>query len=418
MSADGGAVQGPSRALDVEAVRDDFPILGSTVRGKPLVYLDNAATTQKPRAVVEAVNRFYTRECSNVHRGVHRLSELATASFEGARDAVRRFIGAADRSEIVFTSGATAAINLVAHSFGAANVGRDDEILITHLEHHANIVPWQLLCERSGARLRVIPVDDDGRPVLDHLDRLIGDRTRIVCATHTSNALGTHVPLGTIIAEAHRRGVPVLVDGAQAMAHAAVDVRALDCDFFAFSSHKMFGPTGIGVLYGKRELLERMPPFLGGGEMIMSVSHEGTTYKEPPYRFEAGTPDIAGAAGLGAAVGYLESLGLDRIAAHEGELLRYALARLGGVPRLSLLGASPDGGSIVSFTVDGVHPHDLGTALDFEGVAVRAGHHCAQPLMERFGVSATVRASFACYNTRREVDVLVAALGRAIELLG
>jgi cysteine desulfurase/selenocysteine lyase len=404
--------------LDVERLREEFPILRSTVRGKPLVYLDNAATTQKPRPVIEAVHRFYSEDCSNVHRGVHRLSERATLAFEGAREKVRRFIGAAEPSEIVFTSGTTGAINLVARSFGSRFVGRDDEILISHLEHHSNIVPWQLVCEQAGARLRVVPVNDDGELILDAFDDLLGDRTRLVCVTHTSNAVGTRVPLERIIDRARARGVPVLVDGAQAMAHGKVDVRKLDCDFFAFSGHKMFGPTGIGVLYGKAEKLEHMPPFLSGGEMIRNVTFEKTTFKEPPYRFEAGTPDIAGAIGLGAAVDWLERVDIERVAAHDRELLGYATERLREIPRVRLTSASPRRSSILSFVVEGLHAHDVGTALDIEGVAVRAGHHCAQPLMERFGVPATVRASLACYNTREEIDRMAAALRKAIEVLG
>jgi cysteine desulfurase/selenocysteine lyase len=404
--------------LDVEQLRGDFPILRSTVRGKPLVYLDNAASTQKPRTVIEAVERYYTAECSNVHRGLHRLSERATQSFEAARDKIQRFVGAADRREIVFTSGTTGAINLVAHAFGSCFVGRDDEIVISHLEHHSNIVPWQLLCERVGAKLRVAPINDQGELIPEAFDSLLNDRTRLVCVTHTSNALGTRLPVEWIIELAHERDVPVLLDGAQAVAHAKVDVQALDCEFFAFSGHKMFGPTGVGVLYGKADWLERLPPFLGGGEMIHTVTFEKTTFKEPPQRFEAGTPDIAGAIGLGAAADYLQSVGMERIAAHERDLIRYALERLREIPRVRLIGASPHRASIVSFTVDGLHPHDLGTALDFEGVAVRAGHHCAQPLMERFNVPATVRASMACYNTREEIDVLAMAVGKAIEVLG
>jgi cysteine desulfurase/selenocysteine lyase len=404
--------------LDVEQLRGDFPILRSTVRGKPLVYLDNAASTQKPRTVIEAVERYYTAECSNVHRGLHRLSERATQSFEAARDKIQRFVGAADRREIVFTSGTTGAINLVAHAFGSCFVGRDDEIVISHLEHHSNIVPWQLLCERVGAKLRVAPINDQGELIPEAFDSLLNDRTRLICVTHTSNALGTRLPVEWIIELAHERDVPVLLDGAQAVAHAKVDVQALDCEFFAFSGHKMFGPTGVGVLYGKADWLERLPPFLGGGEMIHTVTFEKTTFKEPPQRFEAGTPDIAGAIGLGAAADYLQSVGMERIAAHERDLIRYALERLREIPRVRLIGASPHRASIVSFTVDGLHPHDLGTALDFEGVAVRAGHHCAQPLMERFNVPATVRASMACYNTREEIDVLAMAVGKAIEVLG
>ncbi len=409
---------GATDPLDVARLREDFPILRVRVRGKPLVYLDNAASSQKPRTVIEAVQRFYTEQSSNVHRGLHRLSEQATASFEGARDKIQRYINAADPREIVFTSGTTAAINLVAHAFGGRVVGAGDEIVISHLEHHSNIVPWQLLAERTDARLRVAPIDDTGALIPDAFESLLNERTRLVAISHTSNAIGTQLPVSWIVQTAHSRGIPVLIDGAQAMPHGRVDVQALDCDFFALSGHKMFGPTGIGVLYGKLERLEAMPPFLGGGDMIHSVTLEKSTFKEPPHRFEAGTPDIAGAIGLGAAVDYLESVGVERISAHERNLLAYTLERIREVPGVRLIGTAPERAGIVSFTIDGLHPHDLGTALDFEGVAVRAGHHCAQPLMERFGVPATVRASLACYNTHEEIDALIAALGQAIEVLG
>jgi len=407
-----------TRPLDVARLREDFPILRVEVRGKPLVYLDNAASAQKPRAVIDAVERFYAEQSSNVHRGLHRLSELATELFEGSREKLRRYINAADPREIVFTGGTTGAINLVAHAFGGRAVGAGDEIVISHLEHHSNIVPWQLLAERAGARLRVAPIDDTGALIAEAFESLLNERTRLVAVSHTSNAIGTRLPVKWIARTAHARGIPVLLDGAQAMPHGRVDVQALDCDFLALSGHKMFGPTGIGALYGKLERLNEMPPFLGGGDMIHSVTLEKSTYKDPPHRFEAGTPDIAGAIGLGAAVDYLESVGPERIAAHERDLLAYALERMRQFPGVKLIGTAPERAGIVSFTIDGVHPHDLGTALDFEGVAVRAGHHCAQPLMERFGVPATVRASLACYNTRDEIDALVAALGQAIEVLG
>jgi len=398
--------------------RGDFPVLERKVHGVPLVYLDSAATTQKPRAVIEAIRSFYARRNANVHRGLHTLSAEATREFEEVRRKVGRFIGAASDREVVFTGGTTAAINLVAHSFGQRFVRAGDEVLITQMEHHSNLVPWQLLCERSGARLRVVPIDDAGELMLDEYRRLLGPRTRIVAVTHTSNALGTRNPLDTIVGEARARGVPVLVDAAQAMAHGRLDVQRLGCDFAAFSGHKMFGPTGIGVLWGRYELLEQMPPFLGGGEMIEKVRFSGTTYKLPPDRFEAGTPDISGVVGLGAAVDYLEAAGLDRIASHDAELLAYASDRLAEVPGLVRIGTARDRASILSFNLEGIHSHDVAQWLDGEGVAVRAGHHCAQPIMERFGVSSTVRASLACYNTREDIDVLVRALLKTIEVMG
>jgi len=412
------AERGETSRLDPYKLREDFPILGRRVHSKPLVYLDNAASTHKPRAVIDAVGRYYLTHYSNVHRGLHKLSSESTEAFEAARSKIQRFIGARDRNEIVFTSGTTGSINLVAHSFGGRFVGEGDEILITQMEHHSNIVPWQLLCERTGARLRFVPLDDSGELILEKYEELLGPRTRLVALSHTSNALGTRNPLGHVIRVAHERGVPVLVDGAQAVAHEKIDVAAMGCDFFAFSGHKMFAPTGVGVLYGRGELLEKMPPFLGGGEMIRSVTLEKTTYKDPPYRFEAGTPDIAGAIGLGFAVDYLESVGMDRIATHDDELLDYATRRLAEIPRLRLIGTARDKSSIVSFVLDDIHPHDVGTIIDLEGVAVRAGHHCAQPVMERYDVPATVRASLACYNTREDVDALVGGIHRVIEVLG
>jgi len=398
--------------------RKDFPILERKIHGQPLVYLDNAATTQKPRVVIEAVERYYARECANVHRGLHLLSAEATVAFEGSREKVRQFIHAPSVDEIVFTSGTSAAINLVAHSFGRRFVREGDEVLITEMEHHSNIVPWQLLCERSGAKLRVVPINDEGELELDQYETMLGPRTRIVAVTHTSNALGTRNPLSRMIESAHAIGVPVLVDAAQAMAHEIVDVSASGCDFLAFSGHKMFGPTGVGVLYGRYDLLEAMPPFLGGGEMIERVSFDGTTFKAPPQRFEAGTPDIAGVIGLGAAIDYLTGAGLDRIARHDADLLAYANERLGEVPGLRMIGTAEDKSSILSFDLDKVHSHDVGQWLDGDGVAVRAGHHCAQPVMDRFGVSSTVRASLACYNNREDVDALVRALLKTIEVMG
>jgi cysteine desulfurase/selenocysteine lyase len=408
---------GPGPDSSPNPFRKDFPVLERSIHGKPLVYLDNAATTQKPRQVIEAVERYYARDCANVHRGLHLLSAEATVAFEGVRDKVRRFINAPSISEIVFTSGTSMAINLVAHSFGRRFVGEGDDVVITEMEHHSNIVPWQLLCERSGANLRVVPINDDGELELDRYEQLLGPRTRIVAVTHTSNALGTRNPLSRIIESAHAVGAMVLVDAAQAMAHEIVDVSKLGCDFLAFSGHKMLGPTGVGVLYGRYDLLEAMPPFLGGGEMIERVSFEGTTYKAPPSRFEAGTPDIAGVIGLGAAVDYLTRAGLDRITRHDTELLAYATARLSEVPGLRMVGTAKDKSSILSFNLAQVHSHDVGQWLDGDGVAVRAGHHCAQPVMDRFGVSSTVRASLACYNTREDVDTLVLALLKTIEVM-
>jgi cysteine desulfurase/selenocysteine lyase len=401
--------------FDVEAIRRQFPVLAQRPHGKRLAYLDSGATAQKPQAVIDAVTRFYDRDNSNVHRGVYDLAERATAAFEGARRKVARFLHAEPR-EVIFTRGTTESVNLVAQSWGRANVGPGDEILLTGMEHHSNIVPWQLLAEEKGARLVVVPVDDEGRVHLADFERLIGPRTRIVAVTHVSNALGTVNPVKEIVALAHSRGVPVLVDGAQAVPHMKVDVRDLDADFYAFSGHKMFGPTGIGVLYGKARILEAMPPWQGGGDMILSVSFSGTRFNTIPHKFEAGTPDAAGAVGLGAAVDWLEGLDRAGAEAHERDLLEYATRRLREIPGLRIIGTAPGKAAVISFVMDGVHPHDVGTILDREGVAVRAGHHCAQPLMERFGVPATVRASFALYNDREDVDQLVRGLHRVREM--
>ena len=402
--------------FDVAKVRADFPILAQEVRGRPLVYLDSAASAQKPQAVIDAISRFYTHDNANVHRGVHTLSERATAAFESAREKVARFLHAKSDKEIVFVRGTTEAINLVAQTFGRKNVGPGDEVLITALEHHANIVPWQMLCEQVGAKLKQLPVDTHGDLVLDRLDELLTPRTRILAVTHVSNALGTVVPVKELIRRAHARGVPVLVDGAQTVTHFPVDVVDLDCDFYAFSGHKLFGPMGIGVLYGKKERLESMPPYQGGGDMILSVTMEKTLYNRVPYRFEAGTPDVAGAVGLGAAIDYLERVGLEAIAAHDRALLAYAEQVLGSVPGLRILGQGRERSGVVSFVMEDIHPHDVGTILDREGVAVRTGHHCAQPLMQCFGVAATVRASMALYNTREDVDALVRGLHKVREV--
>ncbi len=409
---------GAATGLDADRLRADFPILAQEVHGKPLVYLDNGASTQKPNAVIDAVGDFYARDYANIHRGVHTLSERATAAFEGARDRVQRFLNAADRHEIVFTRGTTEAVNLVAASFGGQRIGAGDEIILTGMEHHSNIVPWQLLAERVGAQIRVVPLFDDGSLDLEAYVALFGPRTRLVAVVHVSNALGTVNPVAEMIATAHAHGVPVLVDGAQAVAHARVDVQALDCDFYAFSAHKIYGPSGIGALYGRRELLEAMPPWQGGGDMIRTVAFEGSTWADPPYRFEAGTPHIAGAVGLVAALDYVDGIGLDAIAAHEHDLLAYGTALLEQVPGLRLIGTAADKAAILSFVIDGVHAHDIGTVLDFEGVAVRAGHHCAMPVMTRYGVPATARASLGLYNTRADIDALVRALQRVTEMFG
>jgi cysteine desulfurase / selenocysteine lyase len=392
--------------IDVEKIRRDFPILARDVRGKKLVYLDNAATSQKPRVVIDALSRYYEQENANIHRGVHFLSELATAEHERARQTVQQFINAADAKEIVFVRGTTEAINLVAQTYGRVHVGSGDEVLITAMEHHSNIVPWQLLCEEKGAKLRVAPINDDGELLLEEFAKLLTPRTRIVAVAHVSNALGTVNPLRQMIQLAHQKNIPVLVDGAQAVPHMKVDVQALDCDFYAFSSHKMFGPTGMGVLYGKASLLEAMPPYQGGGEMISSVTFEKTTYNKLPFKFEAGTPNIAGAIALGAAIEYLNEIGMNKIAAYEHELLEYATRKVSAIPGVRLIGTAKEKAGVLSFVIEGIHPHDVGTILDQEGIAIRTGHHCAQPIMDRFGIPATARASFAFYNTKEEVDAL------------
>jgi len=402
--------------FDVQRVRDDFPILRQKVRGKPLVYLDNAATSQKPRAVLDALQHYYAADNANVHRGVHLLSERATQDYEGARAKIRDFLNAADDREIVFVRGATEAINLVAQTYGRKNIREGDEVLITAMEHHSNIVPWQMLCEEKGAVLRVAPINDDGELLLDEFEKLLTPRTRIVSVVHVSNSLGTVNPVKRIVEMAHARGVPVLVDGAQSAPHLPINVRELGCDFFTFSGHKLFGPTGVGVLYGREALLEAMPPYQGGGDMIRTVSFEKTTYNGLPYKFEAGTPHIAGGIGLGAAVDYLQALDWEAVAAHEHDLLTYATAALSEVPGLRLIGTAREKAAVVSFVLEGVHPHDIGTILDQEGVAIRTGHHCTQPLMDRFGVPATARASFAFYNTREEIDALVRGIHKVREV--
>jgi cysteine desulfurase/selenocysteine lyase len=404
--------------LDAATYRKDFPSLNQSVHGKPLVYLDNAATAQTPVPVIEAIRNFYLQDCANVHRGVHELSQRATEHYENARVEVQRFIGAGDSSEIIYTRGTTESINLVAHSYGRTHVQPGDEVLISAIEHHSNIVPWQMLCEERGGKLRVAPINQAGELLMDEFEKLLTDRTRIVAVTHVSNALGTINPVKRIIELAHQRGIPVLIDGAQAVPHMKVNVRELDCDFYALSSHKMFGPTGIGILYGKRDLLKEMPPYQGGGDMIASVTFEKTTYNTLPYKFEAGTPNIADAIGLGETVRYLNGVGLDRIAAYEHDLLEYATKAVSKIDGVRLIGTAREKASVLSFLLEGVHAHDLGTILDREGVAIRAGHHCAQPVMDFFGVPATARASLAFYNTREDVDRLVQAIGKAKELFG
>jgi cysteine desulfurase/selenocysteine lyase len=403
--------QKTAKAFPVENIRRDFPLLDMTVHGKPLVYLDNAATTQKPREVIDALHYYYINENANVHRGVHYLSERATQEFDAARRKVQAFLNAAEDREIVFTRGTTESVNLVASTFGKKNVRQGDEVLISGLEHHSNIVPWQMLCEERGATLRVIPVDDDGDLIVEEVPRLLSEKTKIAALAHVSNALGTINPIKEIIAMAHERGIPVLVDGAQAVAHMKIDVRDLDCDFYALSSHKMFGPTGIGVLYGKSSTLESMPPYQGGGEMIRSVTFEKTDFNDIPYKFEAGTPHIAGAIGLAAAIDYLNALDWELLEDYERSLLKYATDALGAIDGLHIVGNAREKAGVISFTLDGVHPHDIGSVVDREGVAIRTGHHCAQPVMQRFGVPATARASFAFYNMKKEIDALVRAIG-------
>ena len=406
----------PARRFDVQAIRRDFPILSERVHDRPLVYLDSANTSQKPRSVIDAEREVYETYYSNVHRGVYQTSVRAEQAFEAARQKLQRFIGARESREIVFVRGTTEAINLVAYTYGRAQLKPGDEILISAMEHHSNIVPWQMLCEEKGARLRVAPLDDRGDVVLEEMEKLIGPRTKMVAVAHVSNALGTVNPVKRIIEMAHAHGVPVLVDGAQAAPHLQVDVRELDCDFYALSSHKLYGPTGVGVLYGKAAHLQAMPPYQGGGDMILSVTFEKTTYNELPYKFEAGTPNIAGVIGLGAAIDWVEGLGRGAIAAYESGLLEYGTRKLVEVPGVRLIGTAREKASVLSFVLEGVHPHDIGTVLDYEGVAVRTGHHCAQPVMDRYGVPATARASLAAYNTRQEIDVLVGALHKVREV--
>jgi cysteine desulfurase/selenocysteine lyase len=402
--------------LDVQKIRRDFPALQQEVHGKPLIYMDNAATTQKPQVVIDAINQYYSVENANIHRGVHYLSEQATRAYEDARVKVQRFLNAEDERELIIVRGTTEGINLVAHSYGRKNIKAGDEIILTAIEHHSNIVPWQILCEETGARLRVVPINDRGEVLLDQYEQLLNPRTKFVALVHVSNALGTINPVKQMIEMAHERDVPVLVDGAQAVAHMAVDVQDLDCDFYVLSGHKLFGPTGVGILYGKAELLESMPPYQGGGDMILSVTFEKTTYNTLPHKFEAGTPHIEGVIGLGAAIDYVSGIGLNKIAAYEHELLAYGTEALSAIPGLRLIGTAREKASVLSFVLDGVHAHDVGTILDNEGIAVRAGHHCAMPVMQRFGIAATARASLAFYNTKEEIDALVRAIYKVKEM--
>lgn len=406
----------PSGTFDVARIREDFPLLKQTVNGKPLVYLDNAATSQKPQSVIDAIVRYYTTVNSNVHRGVHTLSQLATDDYESARSKVRKFINAAEDHELIYVRGTTEGINLVAQTFGRQNIGQGDEIIISCLEHHSNIVPWQILCEEKGAQLKIVPIADSGELLIDEYEKLLSPRTKLVSIVHQSNALGTINPMEAIIELAHSRGVPVLVDGAQSVPHMAIDVQQMGCDFFAFSAHKLFGPTGIGILYGKSEYLNAMPPYQAGGEMIRSVSFEKTTYNVLPHKFEAGTPNIAGAIGLGAAIDYLNDLGMEKINSYEKELLDYGTDCLSRIDGLRIIGTAKEKGGILSFVLGDIHPHDIGTILDTEGIAIRTGHHCAQPVMQRFGIPATARASLAFYNTKAEIDSLVEGIDRVLEV--
>jgi len=403
---------------NIENIREDFPILKKKVHGKNLVYLDNAATTQKPTYVIDKVNKYYTTMNANIHRGVHALSQEATEEFEGARIQIKQFINALGKNQIIFTRGTTESINLVASSYGRDNINEGDEIIISHMEHHSNIVPWQMLCKEKKAKLKIIPIDDDGELIYDEFEKLVNEKTKFISIVYVSNSLGTINPVKKVIDYAHQFKIPVLVDAAQAVNHIKVDVQELDCDFLAFSGHKIYGPTGIGALYGKVELLEAMPPYQGGGDMISKVSFEETTYNELPHKFEAGTPDIAGAIGLGAAIEYVSKIGIENIKEYETSLLEYATKQVSEIPGLRIIGSAKEKTSVLSFVLENIHPHDIGTFLDFEGVAIRTGHHCTQPVMQRFKIPATSRASFAMYNTKEEIDVLVNGLRKIIEVFG
>lgn len=406
------------KKYDINRIREDFPILKTYVHGKPLVYLDNAATTQKPNFVIDRINKYYSTMNSNIHRGVHALSGVATEAFETARINVKQFINALGKNEIIFTRGTTESINLVANSYGRTYIKGGDEIIISHMEHHSNIVPWQMLCKEKNAKLKVIPINDNGELIYEEFEKLVNEKTKFVSVVYVSNSLGTVNDVKRIIDYAHKFKIPVLIDGAQAVNHIKVDVQELDCDFLAFSGHKIYGPTGIGILYGKVDLLEAMPPYMGGGDMISKVTFEETTYNELPHKFEAGTPDIAGAIGLGAAIDYVNNIGIENIRNHETELLNYAAEQVADIPGLRIIGNAKDKTSVLSFVLENIHPHDIGTFLDFEGVAIRTGHHCTQPLMQRFNIPATSRASFAMYNTKKEIDVLVKGLKKIIEVFG
>lgn len=407
-----------NKVYDVEKIRNDFPILKTTVHGKPLVYLDNAATTQKPQYVIDKANNYYKKYNANIHRGVHALSQEATEAFEESRIIVKKFINALGKNEIIFTRGTTESVNLVASTYGRVNINEGDEIIISHMEHHSNIVPWQMLCLEKNAKLRVIPVNNDGELILEEFEKMINNRTKFVSVVYASNTLGTVNPVKRIIDLAHSHNIPVMLDAAQAVNHLPIDVQELDCDFLAFSGHKLYGPTGIGILYGKVNHLDAMPPYMGGGDMISKVSFEETTYNELPHKFEAGTPHISGAIGLGAAIEYIEKIGLENIARHENELLLYATEAVSDLAGLKIIGTAKEKISVLSFHFENVHPHDVGTFLDFEGVAIRTGHHCTQPLMKRFNIPATSRASFGMYNTKEEVDILVAGLKKILEVFG
>ncbi len=410
------AVQEIKSIYDVYKIREDFPILKIKVRNKPLCYLDNAATTQKPQQVLNTLNKYYTSMNSNIHRGVHYLSEAATDAYEKARVKVKNFINAKSEKEIIFTRGTTEGINLVSNSYGRKNIKEGDEIIISNMEHHSNIVPWQLLCNEKKAKLKIIPIDDDGEIIFDEFLKLLTDKTKLISVVYVSNSLGTVNPVKEIIKAAHKNNIPVLLDAAQSVNHLPVDVQELDCDFLAFSGHKLYGPTGIGILYGKENILESMPPFMGGGDMISKVTFEETTFNELPFKFEAGTSNIAGAIGLGSAIDYVTSIGIDKIASHEAALLEYATERLKEVPGLKIIGNAKHKSAVISFVFDNIHPHDIGTFLDYEGIAVRTGHHCTQPVMQRFNIPATSRASFGLYNTLEEVDLLVDSLKKVIEV--
>ena len=411
------ALKGVTDSFNPEAIRLDFPILSRQVKGHPLVYLDNAATTQKPQSVIDALTHYYSYYNANVHRGIHSLAEEATAAFEATRNTVKDFIGAAHREEIIYTRGTTESINLVAYTWGRAHLKENDEIIVSGMEHHSNIVPWQIICEEKGARLRVIPVNDKGELMMEEFAQLLSDRTRLVAVNHVSNAMGTINPVEEIIQMAHDKGAVVLIDGAQSTLHLDIDVQAMDCDFFAFSSHKVLGPTGMGILYGKKDLLEKMPVFNGGGEMIKEVRFEKTTYNELPYKYEAGTPNIADAIALKPALDYINQLGKENLRSHEHHLLEYGTQRLKEIEGLKIIGDNNHKLSVISFVIDGVHPQDIGILLDNKGIAVRTGHHCAEPLMNRFCIPGTIRASLALYNTIQEIDILAEALGKAIKLL-